>query len=465
MKNIKLYFTSVMLIMILGSCEKYLDVNSNNTQVPITTVEQCQQLLNDDDVLNNNYPGDGLISGEEFYVSDLQLNAGIVSGVIDLNARNLYTWDASAFGDEWQSSYAKVNRANIILESLEKIEKKGGSDATELNNVRGQALFFRAYSFWQLAQLYTKPYNVATALQDLGIPLHLTADVNEKSVRGSVQQTYDRILLDLNAAIPLLAPDFFVPTRPTKAAAYAMLARVYLGIEDYAKALTNATEALNLNSQLMNFNDLDGNSGNPIPRYNQEMIFSAVSTGAGVALLRPNEYAKINQDLIDLYGTNDLRKEVFFSQNTEDNSYYFTGNYAANTSASFFTGLAVDEVLLTRAECYARTGNVGDAMVDLNKLLVSRWNTNEGTTPYIPISAVDANDALGKVTLERRKELVFRSMRWTDLRRLNKETLFAKTLTRTVSGMNYTLPPNDLRYTLLIKRDAVNYGGIEQNQR
>ena len=478
-KQITLF--ALFILLTVTSCEKYLDIKSNNTQAPITTIGECQELLNNMDLLNNGYPLEGILSVEEFYLNNEQYN----SDDIPTSDRHLYTWNTASLGAEWISSYAKIYLANLVLESLEKIEQKGIVDVQSKNNVKGQALFFRAFSFWQLAQLYTKPYNTATSAEDLGIPLRLTADINDKSVRGSLGQTYDRILQDLTSAIQLLDPSFIVPTRPTKTAAYALLARVYLDLEDYPKALNSATEALNLNSELMDFNALDKNSLTPFPQYNPEVIFHAVSDGASI--LNSNDFAKIDPKLMILYGPNDLRKDIFFNTNMttqidpatgsnymdaegneiyfDDGTYRFTGNYDPTAGdQNFFVGLAVDELLLIRAECYARSGNTVTAMDDLNTLLSSRWNTNGGITPYIAMSASSADDALIKVIAERRKELVFRGTRWTDLRRLNKDSRFAQTLSRTVLGVTYTLPPNDPRYTLLIPQDAINLGGIEQNQ-
>ncbi|MGY0036939.1 RagB/SusD family nutrient uptake outer membrane protein [Pedobacter sp. NJ-S-72] len=127
----------------------------------------------------------------------------------------------------------------------------------------------------------------------------------------------------------------------------------------------------------------------------------------------------------------------------------------------FFDGLAVDELYLIRAEAYARVGNAASAINDLNVLLKSRWSTGK----YVDIVATTADDALLKVITERRKELTMRGLRWSDLRRLNKDSKFSKTLSRTAQGITYTLPPNDLRYTLLIPQEVISNSPIAQNPR
>ncbi len=114
----------------------------------------------------------------------------------------------------------------------------------------------------------------------------------------------------------------------------------------------------------------------------------------------------------------------------------------------------MDELYLVRAESYARAGNATAAMADLNTLLRTRWQA--GT--YTDMVAASPDDALAKILPERRKELLFRNIRWADLKRLNKDTRFAVTLSRTVNGTTYTLPPNDLRYQVLLPEDAVTYG-------
>jgi starch-binding outer membrane protein, SusD/RagB family len=80
-------------------------------------------------------------------------------------------------------------------------------------------------------------------------------------------------------------------------------------------------------------------------------------------------------------------------------------------------------------------------------------------------SIADAAAALDTILVERRKELAFRGIRWSDLRRLNKEGRNI-TLTRNLNGMSYTLTPNSNLYTLPIPPDVLSFNpGMQQNPR
>lgn len=126
-----------------------------------------------------------------------------------------------------------------------------------------------------------------------------------------------------------------------------------------------------------------------------------------------------------------------------------------------FGGLAVDELLLIRAEGFAREGDVPGALADLNTLLQARWDEN---TMFVPLTASTAAQALDLILVERKKELLLRGLRWTDLRRLNQEPGREVTLNRTVAGTAYTLEPNSYKYTYPIPNDIIQQTGIPQNK-
>lgn len=106
------------------------------------------------------------------------------------------------------------------------------------------------------------------------------------------------------------------------------------------------------------------------------------------------------------------------------------------------------EVILTAAECYAREGgteNLAEAARLYNLLRDHRIENN------VHVTFANADEALVKVLEERRREFAFLGIyRFVDLKRLNKESRFQKTITHSADGQIWTLPPNDNRYIIPI---------------
>jgi len=72
---------------------------------------------------------------------------------------------------------------------------------------------------------------------------------------------------------------------------------------------------------------------------------------------------------------------------------------------------------------------------------------------------------LDLVLKERRKELVFRGLRWTDIRRLNQATP-SIILKRRVNGKEDSLMPGDKRFVLPIPPDVIAFNSdMPQNPR
>lgn len=448
-------FSIAILAITGGSCKKYLEKKpSQNLAVP-STLSDLQQVL--DNQRGNSFSTQLTeFAADNFYLSD----ASWAPLVIDL--RKNYTWDSDARitieNGSWINPYIAIYNANFVLDFLPKIGA-GNAEQSLYNNIKGTALFHRAFMFYELAQLFCKPY-AASALSDMGIVLRLTAENETSIARSSVQQTYDQVLHDLKAAVALLPVTQLYSTRPGKAAVYGALARVYLSMRDYSNAGLYADSALLWNSTLLDYNSLIA-SGNALPSNplnNPEILFLSWSSLHGV--FNVSNVAIADTLLYQSYDINDLRKSVFFGP-AGANRYYWKGSYQTTGGTYYiFNGIATDEMYLVRAECRARDGNVNGAMIDLNTLLRKRWKT--GT--FTDLTAADAADALNKVLQERRKELAFRGLRWTDLRRLNLEGADI-TLKRIIYGTTYTLPPNDLRWVLLIPELEIQRSGIPQNPR
>ncbi|HEY0175975.1 MAG TPA: RagB/SusD family nutrient uptake outer membrane protein [Pedobacter sp.] len=438
------------------SCNKYLDAKPDKSLATISTLDDAQSLLNSDLMYQLDL-GIGEASADNFYVTYTDYQSLLSNPVFIYNARQ-YTWEKvnlfSPGGNDWSNCYGShIYRTNTVLDNLPKIDRN--SDRTRWDNVKGMALFFRARNYLHMAYTWIQAYDPATAKTDLGLPLRLNADFNEKSVRSSIENTYGQIINDLTAAIPLLPVQAVHPVSPSKPGAYALLAETYLSMRKYKEAGLYADSCLRLYNKLMDFNDtkiINPTAAYPIPRFNAEVLVESVMNTPGSL---QDVRCKIDSVLYQSYDDNDLRKTIFFTKNT-DNSYRFRGSY--EQGLNLFSGLATDEMYLIRAEASARAGNSDAAMNDLNTLLITRWKT--GT--FVRFTATDANDALQKVLTERRKELLMRGLRWPDLKRFNKDGANI-TLKRVLNGQIYTLPPNDPGYAIEFPEDVIALSGMQQN--
>jgi hypothetical protein len=466
MKKIKLYnflITSFALIIsaLLGSCRKdFLDAKPSTAIVVPATLTDFQQLL--DGGTENRTSSLPQLSCDDYYIVSYQdWAAG------QPTERNAYLWNKDIFGGQlaradWNAPYTSIFYANSAISGLGSLYVSS-ADQPKYNPIKGQAYFIRAFAFFDLVKNFSPPYDRATAATDLGIPLKLSPNVDQRLPRSSVQQTYDQIISDLRTACQLLSPEVPVQNRnrASKPAAFALFARLYLSMRNYANAELYADSCLALYSKLIDYNTVSKTSITPFQRTDDETILWALESGGGYSNVQYNAPSNINIDtaLLASYAPGDLRRSIYYITNASTGLTKARRGYSANFAP--FVGMATDEVFLIKAECAARRQDVPTALNYLNALLVNRFAS--GT--YVPYAGVSAAGALAIILQERRKELVWRGdLRWDDLRRLNKEGANI-TLHRVLNGVSYSLPPNSPLYVFPIPDDEIALSGIRQNIR
>jgi hypothetical protein len=435
-------------------CKKYLDEKSNKSLVTPSTLEDLQALLDDAVTMNTTTPGFMETCSDDYFLLPATYNS-LVSAETSLYS---YIPFAYTYANDWSKAYQVVYNANVCLENLNDIASTATNKAA-WENVKGSALFFRSYYYLLLAWQHAKAYDQNTADEDLGIVLRSGSDFNVKSVRASVRDTYAQIINDIKTAALSLPDNPIHVMRPSKAAAYGLLARTYLSMRMPDSAFKYADLSLRIKSSLINYNgdtDINGtiSATTPFKKFNKETVFYS-EMYSSFALHIPSR-GKIDSILYAKYDNNDLRKTAFFRANT--GYQQFKGSYAASASV-LFSGIGVDELYLIRAECHARLNRTNEAMADLNTLLKTRWKSGG---IYPTLTASNATDALNIILLERRKELLMRGLRWIDIKRLNKDG--ANIIpTRVVNGKTFTLQPNSSFYALPLPDDIIRLTGIEQN--
>lgn len=451
------YIQFGLICIVFLSCKKdWLELKPDKKLVIPTTIQDCQALLNNTFIFNSNYPNLTEIGADNFYIQD-----PLWPTLPTAKEKNGYIWAQTVYPNEtvldWNKPYEQILYANVTLEAAEKITPSASS-VGDHKNITGTALFFRAYNYYALAQVFIKHFNATSADTDLGLPLRLNSSATELKKRSTVKETYDQILQDLLTAKDLVASRQIFPTWPSKAAVHAMLARTYLTIGDYDNALLYAESCLQMNGSLMNYNtdpEVNLTNNNPFKRFNKEVLYYHILLPDRIFL---SSVFIADTTLYDSYDVNDLRRTGYFRIATGFRR--FKGSYEGSGTIRF-AGLATDEIYLIRAECNARKGKINIAMDDLNLLLVNRWKTGN----FIPVTASSQQEALNAIFNERRKELLFRGIRWTDLRRFNADPLYAKTLVRILNGQTYTLQPDNIKYVLPIPDDEVRLSGLQQNPR
>ena len=435
----------------LQSCTKFLDEKPQLSAATPDKEEDLRALLDFESQINLYYPG--LI---ELGTDDYYLNNDTYSNML-VSFQEAYRWDKEMITTDvtyWRACYNTIMIANIVLEGVERLKPIKNKD------IEGEALFVRGLAHFYAAQLYCPLYNKA-ADSRFGLPIRLTSDFNVPVTRATVHETYKQIIDDIKGAIPNLRDQAAEINRPGKRAGYAALARIYLSIGDYEQARYYADECLKINADLMDFNTIDSKPNYPITPKNVEMIYYG-STISGSAALNSSR-ARIPMAVYNLFDANDLRKLIYF-RSVNATEYAFKGYYSGR-SATYFAGFANDELFLIRAECNTRLGATEAALADINKLLEHR--IRKGSFKELKLS--DLKDLLLFILNERRKEMLFRGVRWSDLKRLNLEPNHAVNLVREVTTngetKRYELPANDARYLYPIPAEVISQSNIEQNPR
>ncbi|MGN7824155.1 RagB/SusD family nutrient uptake outer membrane protein [Chitinophaga sp. 22536] len=233
----------------LSSCSKsFLDEDPLSIYTPdnsLQTSTQFQQATNNlYNGVRNIYMGNinldtyfGL-----YYATDFAYNGTDYDPAAKLNAYKA-TMVPTYFipGNMWTAFYKIITNANLIISQASKSTKLSDADK---NSFLGQALFFRAYSYNVLANLYG------------GVPIEL----NELSgprydyVRASREAVYQQCKKDLQQAIGILSDINQVPDGTVnKQIAKHVLTEVLISLKDYDGAISSASDVINFSGvSLMN---------------------------------------------------------------------------------------------------------------------------------------------------------------------------------------------------------------------
>ncbi|RZK98586.1 MAG: RagB/SusD family nutrient uptake outer membrane protein, partial [Pedobacter sp.] len=180
---------TLITIFSFTSCKKYLDVDPTDFTTPETFFESPKDLdqaltgvyssLNNTGTYSRNLVFDLAFGTDEAFYK--RSTAQVDPIVYNADGSN------STITATWSSLYAGINNANLLLANID----RPVMDETERGRIRGEALFLRAFLYFQLVHLWG----------DVPLILKPTlSGINVKNVRASQKQVYEQILGDMTIA-------------------------------------------------------------------------------------------------------------------------------------------------------------------------------------------------------------------------------------------------------------------------
>lgn len=429
MKTIKHIILYLGIMTFLASCNDFLDVNPT-TAVPNTevfkTTQGAQSALDGCYYLLRCQGSGGTNRQDDWGIPTLQLTFD-ACGLDIVVPFEWYTYD---YGLSWKQTrsenykpavfwtflYRVVTNVNPIINEIDKAE----GDEADKKYIKGQALAMRGWAYFNLIRLFQQTYIIAKDMPGVPIYTETTVDTTEGKARASVEAVYKRITDDLEEAVALLN-GFSRGSEKNlinKQVAQSILAEVYLTMNNWVKAASNARAARQGYSLMTKeqfqagFNDIT----NPEWIWGMEQTLEQNMGDYSVFSFwdRNRKYFDepkfawknfyLCADFVEMFEANDVRKQF---QSTGDD-LYSSGKFrdASNCLGSMvFTRSAA--MLLTEAEALARTpGGESEAKTLLWELQDKR---NTGKTQSSGQELIDA------ILKERRKELYGEGYAWFDL--------------------------------------------------
>lgn len=218
MKSIN--YIIISLLILLGSCKKYLEPKPTDFLNPGNYYETEEQLLFARSSVYNNLGAGGLWGSSGNYLLGFQGDEGYMNRpTLTTGPWNYFYSIADVYlTGFWSNLWNGINRANVLIANVDK--NPAISDSLR-SVIRGEAMFLRGYYYFTLAQYFG------------GVPLKLTPTTTVTDValeRAGLAETYAQIIQDMEAAEALVPVITNIGNGGTisKSAVRGLLARVNL---------------------------------------------------------------------------------------------------------------------------------------------------------------------------------------------------------------------------------------------
>lgn len=446
-----------LFMMLLTSCDKYLDVKPKGKRLLETTAD-FDLWLNNASALAYGVPNEILQLQDNIDMPGIRTPAASTDEWI-YTWRRQYADDPSTQPVIWKDFYQSIYYFNTVLQG---IDEASGGTPQQKKMLKAEALVGRAFNYLYLVNLYGKSYDITTAGEDLAVPFVTSNDLNEPTPpRSTVKQIYEHIINDVNTALPDLPADNSKNRfRGAIASGYSVLARAYLFMGDFVNAAKNAQLALdNGQKDVLDYSVMSAAEGisNLITR-----------PGTIYGRLLKTTYTQLRPTLsyMKTWNVKDLRLAWYYlylgdyTFNKRGEPLHF-GMGIAYSNAFPNCGTSVEEMRLILAECAARAGDLPKAINELHLLRKARFRPAD----YQKFESADKETVIQKILTERSFEFGFNGLRWFDMRRLDAENRMPAV--NRYDGQNNvvsTLAPHSKKYTLQVPVQVMYFNqGWPQN--
>ncbi|MCD1117407.1 RagB/SusD family nutrient uptake outer membrane protein [Chryseobacterium turcicum] len=432
MRKITTFIAVAALSFSSIGCDRFLDIQPEGKIIPVT-VEDYRKVLTS---AYSKYP----IHKSLVSLRTDELN--IDENTSDFIAyREIAMWkdsnnDQSTIEFPWVSFYSVVFYLNQVINE----GSKTMADSPEKQQILAEAYALRAYVYFDMVNLYGKPYNAATASQDRGVPINLEIDLEQVLKPSSVQEVYDQVHADINKAEEMMieqkqtAP---INYRFSKVSLLAFQAKTALYEGNWSKALNYSEQALAIKGELSNLN-----TSTQAPNHFTSVESIMALDNSFNSAVQNISYA--STDLLAKYNTTtDKRFGVYFQKNGSKYKIIKGG------SSDFRVSFRTSELYFIKSEALVKLNRLDEAKETLLKVLKNRYTLAGFTSIQTDVNAMNATEFMSFMMDERFREFALEGQRWFDLRRLNQ-----KKIIHNVNGQEYILQQNDVRYTIEFPKSA-----------
>jgi hypothetical protein len=441
MKNIKIISGFLLVFTLFVSCEEFIDLKPES-------YESIENYYKNYDEINIALMGclGGMRAplSTEWMLTEVrsdnakQASTGSSSTPnLELNDLDMYTVSSEHLQvyNYWYAVYKNINNVNLVLKALgvkynpvtgqnEFVDIPITIDEDKRNKLAGEALFIRAYHYFNLVRLFGGVFMLTEPA---------TPPEAKKVDRSSVEDVYKLIVADLQSSATLIEKARYDAASkdlglPTVWAARALLAKVYLTQGNKTDAFTLLTGII-LNSghtMLANYSDVFSITN----EMNPEIIFAIRFKAGGLGIGSPfgNLFAASNSGAAIINGDG---MGYNYPTSNFDAAMLATDNRKATTMSIFIAKLYVkkflspvtikndgendfpvlrySDVILMMAEAQGYPAGI---------TYINQTRARAGLSP-LPASVNDQASFEVELLKERRLEFAFENQRFFDLIRLN----------------------------------------------